>query len=77
MHVDLEDPLQSHACEISSSSVYVSDQHQNKYKYISNKYTSIMNLMCAFIRSGVVTCYEVVSTLHRLLEHTHAGSFFH
>ena len=36
-----------------------------------------MNLMCAFSRSGVVTWYEVVSTLHRLLEHTHTGSFFH
>jgi hypothetical protein len=35
VHVDLEDPLQSHACGISSSSVYVSDQHQNKYKYNS------------------------------------------
>jgi hypothetical protein len=29
-----EAALQSHACEISSSSVHVSDQHQNKYKYI-------------------------------------------
>ena len=36
-----------------------------------------MNLMCAFSRSGVVTWYEVVSTLHRLLEHTHAGFFFY
>ena len=36
VHVDLEDPLQSHACEISSSSaMYVSSQHQNKYKYSS------------------------------------------
>jgi hypothetical protein len=62
VHVDQSrgDPVQSNACEISSSSVYVSDQHQNKYKYSSSVYASDQHQnkykylnICTYIYFGV------------------------